>query len=106
MSCLIESPKRLCNLDLCAAAVAKSLQLCLTPCDPIDGSPSGSPFPGILQARVLEWGAIAFSVDLCTELQMLDCQRYMTSWDKSNEVVGRNNNKDTTCYVPDTVLST
>ena len=45
-----------------AAAAAKSLQLCPTLCDPIDGSPSGSPVPGILQARTLEWGAIAFSV--------------------------------------------
>ena len=36
-------------------AVAKSLQLCPTLCDPIDGSPPGSPFPGILQARTLEW---------------------------------------------------
>ena len=44
-----------------AAAVAKSLQLCPTLCDPIDGSPPGSPIPGILQARVLEWSAIAFS---------------------------------------------
>ena len=42
-------------------ATAKSLQSCLTLCDPIDGSPPGSPIPGILQARVLEWGAIAFS---------------------------------------------
>ena len=44
-----------------AAAAAKSLQLCLTLCDPTDSSPSGSAIPGILQARVLEWGAIAFS---------------------------------------------
>ena len=44
-----------------AAAAAKSLQLCPTLCDPIDGSPPGSPVPGILQARRLEWGAIAFS---------------------------------------------
>ena len=44
-------------------AAAKSLQWCPTLCDPIDGSPPGSPFPGILQARVLEWGAIAFSND-------------------------------------------
>ena len=43
------------------AATAKSLQSCPTLCDPIDGSPPGSPIPGILQARVLEWGAIAFS---------------------------------------------
>ena len=40
---------------------AKSFQSCLTLCDPIDGSPPGSPVPGILQARTLEWGAIAFS---------------------------------------------
>ena len=45
-----------------AAAAAKSLQPCPTLCDPIDGSPPGSPIPGILQARVLEWGAIAFSM--------------------------------------------
>ena len=44
-----------------AIVVAKSLQSCPTVCDPIDGSPPGSPVPGILQARVLEWVAIAFS---------------------------------------------
>ena len=44
-----------------AAAAAKSLQSCLTLCDPIDGSPPGSSVPGILQARTLEWVAIAFS---------------------------------------------
>ena len=44
-----------------AAAAAKSLQSCLTLCDHIDGSPPGSPVPGILQARTLEWVAIAFS---------------------------------------------
>ena len=44
-----------------AAAAAKSLQSCPTLCDPIDGSPPGSPVPGILQARTLEWGAISFS---------------------------------------------
>ena len=38
-----------------------SLQSCPTLCDPIDGSPPGSPVPGILQARTLEWGAISFS---------------------------------------------
>ena len=46
---------------MAAAAAAKSLQLCLTLCDPIDGSPPGSPIPGILQARTLEWVAISFS---------------------------------------------
>ena len=46
---------------LSAAAAAKSLQSCPTLCDPIDGSPPGSPVPGILQARTLEWVAISFS---------------------------------------------
>ena len=40
---------------------AKSLQSCLTLCDPVDVSPPGSPVPGILQARILEWVAISFS---------------------------------------------
>ena len=44
-----------------AAAAAKSLQSCPTLCDPIAGSPPGSPVPGILQARTLEWVAISFS---------------------------------------------
>ena len=44
-----------------AAAAAKLLQSCLTLCNPIDGSPPGSPVPGILQARILEWVAISFS---------------------------------------------
>ena len=44
-----------------AAAAAKSLQSCPTLCDPIDGNPPGSPVPGILQARTLEWVAISFS---------------------------------------------
>ena len=44
-----------------AAAAAKSLQSCPTLCNPIDGSPPGSPVPGILQARTLEWVAISFS---------------------------------------------
>ena len=44
-----------------AAATAKSLQSCPTLCDPRDGNPPGSPVPGILQARTLEWVAISFS---------------------------------------------
>ena len=44
-----------------AATAAKSLQSCPTLCNPIDGSPPGSPVPGILQARTLEWIAISFS---------------------------------------------
>ena len=49
------------EIPAAAAAAAKSLQLCLTLCDPIDGSPPGSSVPGILQARTLEWVAISFS---------------------------------------------
>ena len=49
------------NPNRLAAAAAKSLQSCLTLCDPIDGSPPGSPVSGILQARTLEWAAISFS---------------------------------------------
>jgi len=57
------------HTSLSAAAAAKLLQSCLTPCDPIDGSPSGSPVPGILQARTLEWVAIFFS----NALGMMKC---------------------------------
>ena len=46
---------------LISYAAAKSLQLCPTLCDPIDGSPPGFPVPGILQARTQEWVAISFS---------------------------------------------
>ena len=53
-------PQRMISSE-CSAAAAKSLQSCPTLCDPIDGSPPGSPVPGILQARTLEWVAIAFS---------------------------------------------
>ena len=49
------------SLYVAAAATAKSLQSCPTLCDPIDGSPPGSPVPGILQAGALEWVAISFS---------------------------------------------
>ena len=49
------------NKVAAAAAAAKSLQSCLTLCDPIDGSPPGSTVPGIVQARTLEWVAISFS---------------------------------------------
>ena len=52
---------RACKHSAAAAAAAKSLQSCPILCDPRDGSPPGSPVPGILQARTLEWIAIAFS---------------------------------------------
>ena len=59
------SPKTITTLLIgytaAAAAAAKSLQSCLTLCDPIDGSPPGSPVPGILWARTVEWVAISFS---------------------------------------------
>ena len=47
--------------EAAAAAAAMSFQSCPTLCNPIDGSPPGSPIPGILQARTLEWVAISFS---------------------------------------------
>ena len=49
------------NINYTAAAAAKSLQSCPTLCDPRDSRPPGSPIPGILQARTLEWVAISFS---------------------------------------------
>ena len=49
------------TLFLTKEAAAKSLQSCPTLCDPTDGSPTGSPVPGTLQARTLEWVAISFS---------------------------------------------
>ena len=54
-------PRSRTRFSCIAAAAAHSLQSCPTLCDPIGGSPPGSPIPGIFQARVLEWGAIAFS---------------------------------------------
>ena len=53
-------------LAAAAAAAAKSLQSCLTLCNPTDGSPPGSSVPGILQARTLEWVAISFSYPFLT----------------------------------------
>ena len=57
----VQSEHHSSNQHSAAAAAAKSLQSCPTLCDPIDGSPPGSSIHGIFQARVLEWGAIAFS---------------------------------------------
>ena len=59
-----EGERPLCSshsISTAAAAAAKSLQSCLTLCNPTDGSPPGSSVPGILQARILEWVAISFS---------------------------------------------
>ena len=66
-----------------AATAAKSLQLCPTLCDPIDGSPWGSPVPGILQARTLEWVAISFSNawKWKVKVKLLSCVRLLaTPW--------------------------
>ena len=49
------------KIRIAATAAAKSLQSCPTLCDPVDGSPPGSPVSGILQARTVEWVAISFS---------------------------------------------
>ena len=66
-----------------AATAPKSLQLCLTLCNPIDSSPPGSPIPGILQARTLEWVAISFSNALKwnVKVKLLSCVRLLaTTW--------------------------
>ena len=66
-----------CTCPSHAAAAAASLQSCPTLCDPIDSSPPGSPVPGILQARTLEWVAISFSVP-CIGRQILN---HWTTWE-------------------------
>ena len=68
---------------LAAAAGAKSLQSCSALCDPIDGSPPGSPIPGILQARTLEWVAISFSNAWKWKMKVKSLSRVqllVTSW--------------------------
>ena len=80
------------HFSICAAEVstAKLLQSCLTLCDPIDGRPPGSPVPGILQARILEWVAISFSnarkwshsvVSDSQQLHGLQPTRLLRPWD-------------------------
>ena len=66
-----------------AAAAAKSLQSSPTLCDPIDCSPPGSPVPGILQARTLEWGAISFSIAWKWKVKVKSLSRvrlFVTPW--------------------------
>ena len=80
-------PKAL-TIYLKVAAAAESLQLCLTLCDPIDSSPPGSPVPGILQARTLEWVAISFSNAWKWEVKMksLSCVRLLaTPWTAAHQ---------------------
>ena len=70
------------------AAAAKSLQSCPTLCDPIDGSPPGSPIPGILQARTLEWVAISFSNEWKWKVKviLLSCvQLLVTPWTTAHQ---------------------
>ena len=67
-----------------AAAAAKSLQSCLTLCDPMDCSPPGSSLHGIFQARILEWSAIAFSVK-CLKRELLRL------WSESKKDLKKNN---------------
>ena len=70
-------------LEPAAAAANKSLQSCLTLCDPRDGSPPGSPVPGILQARTLEWVAISFSSAWKWKVKVKSLSRvrlFATSW--------------------------
>ena len=71
--------KQLLGVQSAAATAAKSLQSCLTLCNPIDGSPSGSPVPGILQARTLEWVAISFSNALKWKMKLLSLVRLFTT---------------------------
>ena len=71
------------HLSHLAAAAAKSLQLCPSLCDPIDGSPPDSPIPGVLQARTLEWVATSFSNAWKWEVKVksLSCVRLLaTPW--------------------------
>ena len=68
---------------LAPAAAAKSLQSCLTLCDPIDGSPPGSSVPGILQAKILEWVAISFSNACMHDKSLQSCPTLCNPMDSS-----------------------
>ena len=71
------------NLRYADAAAAKSLQSCLTLCDPIDGSPPGSSVLGILQARILEWVAISFSNACMHAKSLQSCSTLCNPMDSS-----------------------
>ena len=72
-----------------AAAAAKSLQLCLILCNPIDGSPPGSPVPGILQARTLECVAISFSNGKSQKLEAIKSKIPWCKWDPKAQILKR-----------------
>ena len=80
---------KLLSLCILNAASAKSLQSCPTLCDPIDGSPPGSPVPGILQAGTLKWVAMSSSNESESESEVAQPTRLLHPWDfpgKSTEV--------------------
>ena len=82
LHCSISERKRRMTLEM-GVATAKSLQSCLTLCNPIDGGPPGSPVPGILQARTLAWVAVSFSNAWKWEVKVksLSCvQLFETQW--------------------------
>ena len=93
LKCVYPSEKHLNNPNLfydemTAAAAAKSLQSCPTLCDPTDGSPPGSPIPGILQTRTLEWVAISFSNawKWKVKVKSLSCVRLLaTPWTAAHQ---------------------
>ena len=66
------------GVPTCAAAAAKSLQSCPTLCDPIDGSPPGSPVAGILQARTLEW--VAIIVEYYSAIKKNEVMPFAATW--------------------------
>ena len=77
-------------MPIAAAAAAKSLQSCPTLCDPIDGSPPGSPLPGILQARPLEWVAISFSNAWKWKVKVKSLSRvqlFVTPWTAAHQAL-------------------
>ena len=76
------------NTAAAATATAKSLQSCPTLCDPTDGSPPGSPVPGVLQTRTLEWVAISFSNAWKWKMKMKSLSRvrlFMTPWTAADQ---------------------
>ena len=77
--------KILTHEEAAAAAVAKSLQLCLTLCDPMDGSPPGSSVPGILQARTLEWLPFPPPVHACMLSRFSCVQLCVTPWTAAHQ---------------------
>ena len=87
---MLPLPSSLSPLVTTAAATAKSLQSCLTLFDPIDGRPPGSPIPGILQARILEWVAISFSNawKWKVKVKSLSCVRlFATPWTAAHQAL-------------------